>query len=94
MIKNRDPLRQKIASLSSTNNYYATKGEVLRQVDAILEPSGMTTGDADLPNDEGRTTVPIVLIEGRQHLCEEVGTLCYSWYRMPSGRYEATLYIA
>jgi len=94
MIKNRDPLREKIASLSSTNNYYATKGEVLRQADAILEPLGMTTGDADLPNDEGRTTVPILKVEGQQLLSEEVASLCYSWYRMPSGRYEATLYIA
>jgi hypothetical protein len=89
MIKRTDPLRRKIAELTSTNNYYDTKGEVMHLADKVLESSGLVTGACELHNDAGRTLVPILNAETDA----EVAQIAYSWYRMPSGRYEANLYI-
>jgi hypothetical protein len=94
MIKSKHPVRDKVASLSTTNNYYNFKGDFIRAIDDVLEEFGWTTGDCDLYGDNGRQTVNVVLKDERGNLVEEVGQVILSWYRMPSGRYEMTCYLS
>ncbi len=94
MITAKHPSRKQVAALTTTNNYYPTKGDAISAVDKVLEQYGWTTGDCNPLGDTGRLSVPVVRNDERGLLVEEVGTLAFSWYRMPSGRYECTLYLA
>ena len=87
-------LRREIAALSSTNDYYETKGHAIIAADKVLSAYDWTTGDcSDLPGDDGRAIIPIVTKEFAP-LQEEIGSIVFTWHRMPSGRYEITMYLA
>lgn len=84
-------VRKEICSLP---NYFDTKGAAIQAADMVLANFGWETGDCNPLGDDGRELIPIVKREGRELLCEEVGTLVFSWYRMPSGRYEVIMYLS
>jgi hypothetical protein len=88
MIKSRHRVRNEIASLS---NYYPYKSDAIAAADKVLDAYDWTTDGCNLPDDDGRTLVPIVTKEDAP---QEVGNIMLSWHRMPSGRYEVTMYCA
>ncbi len=89
-ITRRHPARSRIAELTSTNDYYAHKADFVGPADKILAEFGWTLAAFNMPGDEGRCLATIVDIETES---KEIGNLFVSWYRMPSGRYELTLYL-
>ena len=87
-----DPVREAFAGLSSRSNYYDTKGAARREYDAILEIFGYHFDHnswADFYGDSDRRTIEVLNDE-----CDVVGHAVLSWYRMPSGRWEFTGYLA
>lgn len=94
MITAKHPVRSKLAGLSSSNNYYATKGAALQAADEVLKEYGWTTGVCNPLGDEGRELVAIGPADDEGCLKSEEGLLAFSWYRMPSGRYEIVMYLA
>jgi len=87
-------LRNAFASQSTTNNYYATKGEAVAAFNDVLEAEGLLLDPStttQLYGDEGRVTPKLVDLETET---KEEGLAVLSWYRMPSGRYEFTGYLA
>ena len=100
-IKAKDPVREAFAGCSSSNSYYETKGHALSAFERALNDHGYCT-DADAwfswSGDEGREILDVWESENdwadRKGSSEPVGRACISWYRMPSGRYEFTGYLA
>ncbi len=91
----RHPVRNTFAARSSGNghnSYYENKGQALNAFDAELQTYDVWFDRNDclqLDGNDGRKNLAIVNEFGR---C--VGYAVLSWYRMPSGRYEFTGYIA
>jgi hypothetical protein len=92
MIAAKHPIREKIAGLSTTNNYYETKGHAIKAVNDVLGSIGYETAMWQAPGDDGRELIPIV--HGFLDDGPVVAQLVFAWHRMPSGRYEITMYIA
>ena len=74
------------------SGYYGSKGEAVHAYESVLADYDYhfsRTELTDFNGDEGRATLTI---------CNDdegsVGCAILSWYRMPSGRYEFTGYIA
>ena len=89
MITQKHPCRRRLAGLTTTNNYYETKGEFVHKADEILADYGWTLDAFNMPYDSDRCTAFIV----EEETYKQVGGLFISWYRMPSGRYEITTYV-
>lgn len=94
-IKSRAPVREHFSCCSSGNggrNYYSCKGLAINAFDNALQDYSYHFDRNEMvncPGDEGRATFTV---------CDEndhpVGIALLSWYRMPSGNYEFTGYIA
>jgi len=98
-IKASDPVREGFSGRSTGNvrgvgrtGYYETKGHAIQAFDAELREYGYHLDHASYAvwsGDEGRETVDV---------CDErrdvVGCAVFTWYRMPSGRYEFIGYLA
>lgn len=81
--------------------YYETKGHAIRAFEGALLDSGLCfdlnagASGNDFNGDDGRTTLTIIdTFDVSNDRAEPVGRAILSWYRMPSGRYEFTGYIA
>ncbi len=85
MITARHFSRRPIAELST---YYPHKADFVPLADRILNEYGWALGAFEMPGDADRTLAPVV-----DEQESEVGQLCVAWYKMPSGRYELTLYL-
>jgi hypothetical protein len=95
-------LHEDFSGMSTGNNgsgYYETKGDAVRAFEKALNDHNLCFNPDDLmqmPGDEGRIDVDIWTLAGPDdnyfHDC--VGHALIMWYRMPSGRYEFTGYIA
>lgn len=84
-------LRNAIASLS-TGVYYEHFHTWYEALEQLLGEYGFTPQE-DYPaiyNDEGRDSMGVV----DPQTGEEVGYIWYSWYRMPSSRWEVICYVA
>jgi len=85
-------VRNAFAGVSSSNNYFVSKGHGINTFDDVLRKFSLAfdeTEFADYSGDEGRVQRTI-----RDECLRPVGCALLSWYRMPSGRYEFTGYIA
>jgi hypothetical protein len=95
LIKQNHPVRAAFAGRSTDGKrvgFYETKGHAvdafdaeLRAFDLCFDPNEIM----DLNGDTGWRTIPVV---NRDY--EDSGFAVISWYRMPSGRYEFTGYLA
>ena len=78
--------------------YYETKGAAVCAFDAALAGHGFCLdpdGLADFPGDGGRRMVDVYTIgDGHGDGIKCVGVAVLFWYRMSSGRYEFTGYLA
>jgi hypothetical protein len=91
--------RNEFASKSTTNNYYATKGEAVAAFNEVLEAEGVRLSAMDttqLHGDEGRVLADVVTVDPTtgDELNQAVARAVVTWYRMPSGRYEFVGYLA
>ncbi len=79
-------------STGSGAGYYDTKGHAVNAFDGALQTYDFCLDRNDLSDfhgDEGRKSVAV---HNEYHAL--VGWAILSWYRMPSGRYEFTGYLA
>ena len=86
------PIRNAFAGVSSSNDYFSTKGHGINAFDAELQSHNLSFDRKftfDLNGDRGRALIPIV-----NDYDSVVGQALIAWYRMPSGRYEIVGYIA
>lgn len=95
------PVREAFAGCSTCSKcsgcgrvapYYETKGAAVCAFDEALAGHGFCLDPddlADFPGDNGRRTVRV--LDGEHG---DVGFAVLFWYRMPSGRYEFTGYLA
>ncbi len=94
-IKARSIVRSAFSDCSTGNAfgcYYETKGHAIKAYDDALRVHGYHFDENELfdfSGDAGRRNINIVSGGG-----EYVGVAVVSWYRMDSGRYEFTGYIA
>lgn len=94
-IKAKHPVRKEFADRSTGSfhgDYYPTKGHALTAFDGVLQGYELCLDRNELnigSGDTGRNTIRILNEFGR-----EVGCAVFSWYRMPSGRYEFIGYIS
>lgn len=97
-IKARCALREEFSKCSSgngSNSYYETKGHAVRAYESALAKYGLYFDPDDLmdmPGDIGHVVIDIYT-DGLEYT-ERVGCAMLMWYRMPSGRWEFTGYIA
>ena len=100
-IGSREPVRTAFAGCSTNGKsvgYYETKGHATKAFNnALLRYGFCFDFDCcfDLPGDTGSGTFSIISADtviGNKNAC--LGIAYLSWYRMPSGRYEMTGYIA
>ncbi len=92
MIKRNHPVREAFAGRTSRNSYYETKGHAVSAFDAELAVYDLyldRNNLSDFTGDAGRKNIDIF---DEDDVCN--GSAVLSWYRMPSGRYEFTGYIA
>jgi hypothetical protein len=100
-IKAKHPVREAFAGCSTGTDgtdYYDTKGHAVNAFDEVLQGFDLCFDRSDLmdfPGDSGSKTIYV------QNVCDEndgcgdpVGWGVISWYRMDSGRYEFTGYLA
>jgi len=87
MILQRHPVRKQFGNLPI---YFDHKGAAVSAVDEVLAQHGWTCDFCSFTGDNGRATVSVLEIESQI----EVGQAVFAWYRMPSGRYEFTIYLA
>lgn len=85
----RHPARAAIAALP---NYFDYKGHAWDAVNTILAGYGWELDCFEMPGSEGRTLADVIATNSEN--CEPVGQCCLAWYRMPSGRYEFTIYLS
>lgn len=94
-IKARHPVREEFAACSTSNRYYDTKGDAIDTFDIALQEYGYRLDDVDIVDmsgDEGRVHWA-VCIDSLDY-GEVVGQAVFSWYRVPSGRWEVIGYLA
>jgi hypothetical protein len=89
-------VREGICGCSSGPVYYGTKGHAYNAVDNVLRAFSLELGTADFPGDEGNTLIDVYPLraDNSADFGEPVGYVNFSWYRMESGRYELTVYMA
>jgi len=89
------PVRNDFCSRSTgadCGRYYPTKGHAVNAFDYELQTYNLCLDSddlADFPYDEGRKNVDIHNENG-----DIVGRAIFTWYRMPTGRYEVIGYVA
>jgi hypothetical protein len=98
-IRSSHPVREDFAGQSTGNTgfsgrtgYYETKGHAVNAFDGALQGYNLCLDRDDLDdfhNDGGRKTIDV-----HDDCGHTVGYACIMWYRMPSGRYEFTGYLA
>jgi hypothetical protein len=77
------------------SDYYETKGSAICAFDAELARWGLQLDPYDLTDftgDTGRRKIEVWTVDDAHGDC--VGYAVISWYRMESGRYEFTGYLA
>jgi len=97
-IKANHPVREAFSGCSTGNargagrtGYYSTKGHAVNAFDAELQTFDLCLDRDDLADfhgNEGRKTIAV-----HDEFGEEVGLAVFTWYRMPSGRYEFIGYL-
>ena len=100
-VKRNHPARAAIADLP---NYFDSKGRAIAAIESILNDYGMELEFVDCSGDEGSSIFPIHVDCDSRMLCERCGdaienveynnVISFSWYKMPSGLYEITVYIS
>lgn len=85
-------VREAVCGCSSGPIYYDTKGHAFHAVCAVLNRYGLTLQSADLNGDDGRALLDVYSMFDESET--PAGYANFSWYRMQSGRYELTVYIA
>jgi hypothetical protein len=91
-ITRKHPVREAFAGCSTTTDYYATKGHAVNAFDAELQTYDLCFDRNDLTGFDGDTgRKSLAVVDECDHV---VGYAVLSWYRMPSGRYEFTGYLA
>ena len=100
MIKARHPVREAFSANSSGARYYDTKGQAVDAFDASLNDYGFYLDSDDLmgwSGDDGSVTVAVrVETNGPFDIPGEdncVGHAHFTYYRMPSGRWEIIGYM-
>jgi len=94
-IKANHPVREAFAGRSTGSDhgyYYSTKGHAINAFDAELQTYdlGLSRNDwVDYNGDNGRANHQV-----EDEFGKVVGCAVFSWYRMPSGRYEFIGYLA
>ena len=94
-IKARHPVRAAFAGRSTNGKdvgYYETKGHAVNAFDAVLQDHDLSFDREALDGfngNDGFVNLPVV-----NEFDDRVGSAMLSWYRMPSGRYEFTGYLA
>lgn len=84
-------IREAFSGRSSSAYYYPTKGHAINSFDGILQGFDLCLDREnliDFNGDEGRKAVDI---HDEYGAC--VGHAVFTWYRLPSGRYEFIGYI-
>ena len=101
MINAKHPIREQFAGCSVDGkivDYYETKGHAICAFDDVLRDHDLRFDYADtqcLYGDEGRKVCDVIPnVTGGFSIADPVGTAVLYWYRMPSGRYEVTGYLA
>ena len=95
----KHPVREGFAGCSTGSSrrcgrvgYYETKGHAVQVFDSVLAGYGLHLDRDDLydfHNDEGRKIIAVC-----NELDEWIGRAVISWFRMESGKYEFTGYLA
>ncbi len=103
-IRQSHAVRESFASVSTLNGrecYFDSKGSALHDYESVLDKYGLCLDRndfLDMSGDDGRLTVAIHTDDytwgGPAAQGDCVGQAIIMWYRMPSGRYEFTGYIA
>jgi len=87
-------IRNAVAGCSSGPIYYGGKGLAWHAVNNVLNGFNLQLEPADCSGDEGHTLLEVCpQSEDGINLDDSVGCVSFSWYRMPSGRYELTVYM-
>jgi hypothetical protein len=85
-------VRNRFCDCSSRNSYYETRGHAISAFDSALNDFGYRLADEvgnGYAGNEGRAYCDV--LDGNEVV---VGCAVLVWYRMPSGRYEFTGYLA
>lgn len=105
-IKANHPARGQICDLP---NYFNLKIDAIDAIDTILKEYGLELAPGfstlnDCPGPEGRNTFKIRQVDTGHLSCDDcdcqidhediMNVVSFSWYRMPSGRYEINVYIS
>lgn len=103
-ITSKHPVRAAIANLSSGNRYYDSKGQALGEVERVLNDHNLELayqGCDGCPGDSGYFTFPLRTVSDACIVCEDcdkggdvINGIAFSWYRMPSGRWEIVVYVS
>jgi len=94
-IRAKHPVREDFAGWSTGSGrgyYYPSKGHAVRAFDSALQGFDLHLDSEDLADfygDDGRKIVAV-----HDEYKRLVGWAVLSWYRMPSGNYEFTGYLA
>ena len=95
VIKAKHPVREDFASWSTGSGcgyYYPTKGHAVKAFDTALKAYDLCLNENDLSDFHGDTGRKSVAVHNEWN--QLVGWAIISWYRMPSGNYEFTGYLA
>jgi hypothetical protein len=85
-------IREAVSGCSSGPVYYETKGHAFIAVCEVLNGHGLTLQCVNLDGDSGRALLDVYPLDSEN--AGPVGYVNFSWYRMQSGRYELTVYVA
>jgi hypothetical protein len=85
-------IREAVSGCSSGPVYYETKSHAFIAVCEVLNGHGLTLHCVDLNGDSGRALIDVYSVDADGS--DPVGYVNFSWYRMQSGRYELTVYVA
>lgn len=94
-IKVRHPVREAFSGRSTGNDqgcYYSSKGHAVNAFDAELQTFDLCLDRDDLMDFHGNEGRKVVEVHNEFDRC--VGRAVFSWYRMPSGRWEFIGYLA
>lgn len=97
-IRSSHPICGEFADCSSKDSYYDFKGEAVCAFDDALAAWGLQLDPDDLSSfygDEGRKRIEVQMVGTDDDVRGDVvGIAIIFWYRVPSGRWEFTGYLA
>ncbi len=93
----RNPVREAFSENSSGSYYYDTKGDAVHAFNLTLERFGYHLDYAECSDwygDDGSRLVSVLdFSEDTADYGDPVGSARFSWYRVPSGRWEVIGYL-